>query len=111
MARLFALFGRGAYTAGSFENTTAGTVVIPQTPVQMEVVFDYPVGTSRVEEKVTVNLTLEDTKNDLGAANTKIPTWQSGTHYTYTLFFKGNEILVAPSYGAWTESNQSVTVE
>ena len=98
-------------TAGSFENTTAGTVVIPQTPVQMEVVFDYPVGTSRVEEKVTVNLTLEDTKNDLGAANTKIPTWQSGTHYTYTLFFKGNEILVAPSYGAWTESNQSVTVE
>ena len=97
--------------AAAFETVTDGTVVIPQTPVQMEVVFDYPVGANRVEEKVTVNLTLADTKDEEGNANTAIGTWQSGTHYTYTLFFKGNEILVAPSYGAWTESDQTVTVE
>lgn len=97
--------------ANIFETNTNGTVVIPQAPVQMEVVFDYPVGTNRVEEKVTVNLTLADTKDEEGVANTVINTWQSGTHYTYTLFFKGNEILVDPSYGGWTENNQSVTVE
>ena len=95
----------------AFETTTDGTVVIPQTPVQMEVVFDYPVGTSRVEETVTVNLTLDGSKDKDGNANTAITAWQSGYHYTYTLFFKGNEILVAPSYGAWTDSNQTVTVE
>ena len=98
-------------TAAVFETNTNGTVVIPQAPVQMEVVFDYPVGVNRVEEKVTVNLTLADTKDKDGYANTAIDTWQSGTHYTYTLFFKGNEILVAPSYGAWTEKDHTVTVE
>ena len=95
----------------AFETTTDGTVVIPQTPVQMEVVFDYPVGTSRVEETVTVNLTLDGSKDKEGNANTAITAWQSGYHYTYTLLFKGNEILVAPSYGAWTDSNHTVTVE
>lgn len=98
-------------TAAAFETTTNGTVVIPQAPVQMEVVFDYPVGANRVEEKVTVNLTLTGTKDANGNANTAIDKWQSGTHYTYTLFFKGNEILVAPSYGEWTENDQTVTVE
>ena len=97
--------------ANIFETNPNGTVVIPQAPVQMEVVFDYLVGTNRVEDKVTVNLTLADTKDEEGVANTVINTWQSGTHYTYTLFFKGNEILVDPSYGGWTENNQSVTVE
>lgn len=97
--------------AAIFETNNNGTVVIPQAPVKMEVVFDYPVGTKRVEEKVTVNLTLADTKDEGGNANTVIDTWQSGTHYTYTLFFKGNEILVAPSYGAWTEKDQTITVE
>ena len=98
-------------TAAVFETNTNGTVVIPQAPVQMEVVFDYPVGAKRVEEKVIVNLTLADTKDEDGNANTSIGTWQSGTHYTYTLFFKGNEILVAPSYGDWATSDQTVTVE
>ena len=97
--------------AAAFENVTNGTVVIPQAPVQMEVVFDYPVGTNRVEEKVTVNLTLQDSKDEEGNTNATIAKWQSGTHYTYTLFFKGNEILVAPSYGEWATSDQTVTVE
>jgi hypothetical protein len=50
----------------------------------------------------TVSLKLDD------ANNTK---WASGVHYTYTLAFKGNEILVAPSYDNWDEKDQTVTVE
>ena len=62
--------------------------------------------------KTTVNLTLEGTKKEDGTTeNTKINTWLSGTHYTYTIVFKANEILVAPSYGTWATADQSVTVE
>ena len=36
---------------------------------------------------------------------------RSGYKYIYTLTFKANEILIAPSYGAWDSVNQGVTVE
>ena len=95
-----------------YESTANGLVVIPQTPVSLEIEYIYPVSSVYKEGKTTVNLTLEGTKKEDGTTeNTKINTWLSGTHYTYTIVFKANEILVAPSYGTWTESNQSVTVE
>ena len=99
-------------TAVAYESTENGLVVIPQTPVSLEIEYIYPVSGVYKEGKTTVNLTLEGTKKEDGTTdNTKINTWLSGTHYTYTIVFKANEILVAPSYGTWTESNQSVTVE
>lgn len=99
-------------SAVAYESTENGLVVIPQTPVMLELEYIYPVSGVYKEGKTTVNLTLEGTKKEDGTTeNTKINTWLSGTHYTYTIVFKANEILVAPSYGTWTESNQSVTVE
>ena len=97
--------------ATALETNLNGTVVIPQTPTLMEVVFDYPVGGNRVEETVLVNLTLAGSKDEDGKNNAEISKWQSGVHYTYTLAFKGNEILVAPSYGEWGTDDRTVTVE
>ena len=99
-------------TAASYESVTDGVVVTPQTPVMLEVEYTYPVGDTYKPGKTTVNLTLDGTKKEDGTtANTKIEKWLSGTHYIYTIVFKANEILVAPSYGEWATSDQSVTVE
>lgn len=98
--------------AVAYESTTNGLVVIPQTPVSLEIEYIYPVSDVYKEGKTTVNLNLDGTKKEDGTTqNTKITSWLSGTHYTYTIVFKANEILVAPSYGTWVESDQSVTVE
>jgi hypothetical protein len=95
-----------------YESTANGLVVIPQTPVFLEIEYIYPVSGVYKEGKTTVNLTLDGTKKEDGTTvNTTIDKWLSGTHYTYTIVFKANEILVAPSYGEWATSNQSVTVE
>jgi hypothetical protein len=99
-------------TAAPYESVTNGVVVIPQTPVMLEVEYEYPVGDTYKLGKTTVNLTLDGTKKEDGTtANTKIEKGLSGTHYIYTIVFKANEILVAPSYGEWATSDQSVTVE
>ena len=100
--------------AVAYESTANGLVVIPQVPVSLEIEYIYPVAGVYKEGKATVNLTLNGHKdengNDIGDAK-KIAKWLSGTHYTYTLVFKANEILIAPSYGAWDSVNQGVTVE
>ena len=98
--------------AVAYESTTNGLVVIPQTPVSLEIEYIYPVAGVYKEGKTTVNLTLDGTKKEDGTtANTKIDTWLSGTHYIYTIVFKSNEILVAPSYGGWDTVDSTVTVE
>ena len=98
--------------AVAYESTTDGLVVIPQTPVSLEVEYEYPISGDYKEGKATINLSLVGHKDLNGTAITEtIDTWKSGTHYTYTLLFKANEILIAPSYGEWTESNYGVTVE
>ncbi|MBR5563679.1 MAG: hypothetical protein IKW11_05580 [Bacteroidales bacterium] len=101
-------------TAEEYESVDYGVVVIPQTPVQLEITYQYPVSGVMKDGKTIVNLTLNGHQNEAGQdipdAN-NINTWLSGNHYTYTLVFKANEILVAPSYGEWDSVNQSVTVE
>ena len=106
-------------TASAYESTTNGIVIIPQTPVQLEVEYEYPVsGSTYVQGKSTIDLTLNHPeanktyKDENGVAiNEGITTWLSGKHYTYTLVFKANEILVAPNYGEWATEDKTVTVE
>lgn len=74
-------------------------VLIPSTAVQLTIGYSFKVNDSYLEDSVTVTL--------LGTGDT----WESGKHYTYTLNFKGNEILIAPEYEDWGTVNQSVTVE
>ena len=100
-------------SAAEYESTTNGVVVIPQTPVKLEVEYEYPVGGTYKPGKSTINLTLTNHKDENGntIANS-ITEWASGVHYTYTLVFKANEILVAPTYGEWANGgSQTVVVE
>ena len=78
-------------------------LVIPSLPVELTVNYSFLVnGVTKTDSK-TVSLKLNPDNNQ---------NWQSGIHYIYTLNFKGNEILVAPSYGVWTEVTQpTITVE
>ncbi len=100
--------------AALYESTTDGNglVVIPQTPVMLEVEYEYPVSGTYKDGKATINLSLTGHKDMNGTTITEtIDKWKSGTHYTYTLLFKANEILVAPTYGDWATANYGVTVE
>ena len=93
----------------TLENVQKGTVIIPQVPTTLSVTYEYPVGDSSVpanwvSKTESVDLKISDTTAD--------NKWLSGTHYTYSLIFKGNEILVAPSYGEWTNAaDKTITVE
>lgn len=78
-------------------------VVIPSLPLELKIDYTFPVGNVTKSDSKTVSLKLNTDNTEL---------WKSGYHYTYTLKFSGNEILVAPSYDEWdTEVGYSVTVE
>lgn len=98
-----------------YEDVTAGTIVIPQTPTAVDatnpvatltVTYTYksPASTSEnviwmPDQETTVSLAVDGG-------------WKSGYKYIYTLKFKGNEILVAPSYETWANGgDKTVTVE
>lgn len=93
--------------AKDIEDVPAGTVVLPQTPVMLEVSYSYntPAGIKITETKKEVKLTLD-------ADDASKNVWKPGYHYTYTLTFKANEILVAPKVTTWENGgNTEVTVQ
>ena len=92
----------GTHTIGDTPAELTNNVIIPSLPLQLTVNYSFDVQGQTKTDSKTVSLKLNE-------GNTQA--WESGVHYTYTLQFKGNEILVAPSYGEWTEKDQTVTVE
>ena len=91
-------------TAGGKTTGTKVTdnLVIPSTPVNLTVSYTFKVNGVDKSDSKTVSLKLND-------GNTQ--SWESGVHYTYTLAFNANEILVTPSYGTWSSAEETVTVE
>ena len=82
--------------AAVIENTTAGTLVIPQATTNVTVVFNQAGvnGTMDMEDmQVTLDLVLDKDEEP----------WKPGYHYTYTLIFGLDEILINPSVEDWTE--------
>lgn len=78
-------------------------LVIPSTPVEVKVTYTFKVNGVDKQDSKTVSLKLN---------NDNTQKWLSGVHYTYTLAFQANEILVAPSYGTWADGgNNTVVVE
>ena len=78
------------------ETTAAGTLVIPQTTTKVTVVFDQKGvnGTLDMEDMtVTLDLVLDQDNEP----------WRPGYHYTYTLIFGLDEILINPSVDTWEE--------
>ena len=93
----------GTTTGGKTTGTKiTDNLVIPSTPVELTVKYTFTVNGVAKSDSKTVSLKLDD------ANSTK---WASGVHYTYTLAFNANEILVAPSYGEWVPEDKTVTVE
>ena len=83
--------------------TITDNLVIPSTPVDVKVTYTFKVNGVAKQDSKIVSLKLNDGNSQ---------TWLSGVHYTYTLAFKANEILVAPSYNAWADGgNDTVIVE
>ena len=90
----------GGKTTGE---TITNNLVIPTTPVDLKITYTFPVNGIKKTDSKTVSLKLNQDNSQK---------WVSGIHYTYTLKFAANEILVAPSYGTWTSpADQGVTVE
>lgn len=98
-------------TATTIETTANGTVVIPQKPLSLTVNYEYNTPANvLIKESKTVSLKLTTSEEDTNNL------WKGGVHYTYTLTFKSNEILVAPSVETWIDSpgngnSHGVTVE
>ena len=82
--------------AAVIETTPAGTLVIPQATTNVTIVFNQKGvnGTLDMEEmEVTLDLVLDQDNEP----------WRPGYHYTYTLIFGLDEILINPSVEDWTE--------
>ena len=94
-------------TAATIETNANGTVVIPQKPLDLTVKYTYKTpANADIEEVKTVSLKLTADKEDPNNL------WKGGVHYTYTLTFKSNEILVAPTVETWANGgDHGVTVE
>ncbi len=74
-------------------------ILIPRQPVQLTVNYSFMVNSVEKTDSKTVSLKLND-------ANTN--NWANGVHYTYTLLFEGNEILVNPSRENWATPDSAI---
>jgi hypothetical protein len=92
----------GTHTITAAPAELTNNVIIPSLPLQLTVNYSFDVQGQTKNDSKTVSLKLNE-------GNTQA--WESGVHYTYTLQFKGNEILVAPSYGGWDSVDSTVIVE
>ena len=82
------------------ENTTAGTIVIPQNTTSVTINY-----TQNTIEGSTVKLENQSITLDL-ILDADQTTWEPGKHYTYTLVFGLDEILINPSVVDWDEEDQ-----
>lgn len=82
------------------EDEENGLVIIPQTPTSVTVTWSYPVGSTWKYETKEIPLTLSPEN-----------LWKAGVHYTYTIVFDGNEILLTPSYSGWDTKDNEVTIQ
>ena len=96
------IYTAGTHVLSATETALTDNLIIPSLPLDLTVNYSFLVNGVEKTDSKTVSLKLND-------GNTL--EWKNGVHYTYTLFFKGTEILVAPSYGEWTPEDKTVTVE
>lgn len=85
--------------AAVIDDVANGTVVLPQEPTTITVNYTQNAleGTPALEnQKVTVDLALDAKVSEKNF-------WEAGKHYTYTLIFDLDEILINPSVEDWTD--------
>jgi hypothetical protein len=97
----FSITNNSKICGGTDESPDPGIVVIPQVPVILKVEFKRSKTSDPEVKDVPLYLDSEMTQK-----------WQAGKHYVYTLVFKANEILVAPSFGEWGNgTDKTIIVE
>ena len=83
--------------------------LVPDPAPMLVITYDLvsPAGNTLTGQEVTLPLTTtndpEDTSDD--------DNWLPGKHYTYTIIFGANEILISPTVASWTEVTETVNVE
>ena len=82
-------------TPTNFETNKNNFIVIPQTPVDLNVTYTYT-------SDSTNGLTLTETK-PVSLKFNNDTAWQSGVHYIYNITITATEILIDPVVVAWTE--------
>ena len=85
--------------AKDIENTAKGTVLIPQTPVQMEVKY-HTTDNPTTETLRTKTLDLQISENE---ANNF---WAAGKHYIYTVTFNPYKITFSVAQSGWGDEEQ-----
>lgn len=96
----------------ALENVANNTIVIPQAPTTLTIVYEYvsQKGAGEngadlvIEETKTVDLTLANTVTgkDENGADTMGGNWLPGVHYTYNIIIGTQEILIEPAAETWT---------
>lgn len=93
-------------TATNFETIANNTIVIPQTPGDVSITYQF---TSQANKIITETVTGSLDYDTSGTA------WQPGVHYTYTVTITATQILIAPVVENWTpspaEGGHTVTVQ
>ena len=93
-------------TATIVEDADNGTVVIPQIPTSLTIVYTQnAINGSAVLTGQTINIPLKI--SDVAANNI----WEPGKHYIYTVIFSLDEILINPSVIDWTDVEVDKEVE
>lgn len=103
------------------ESVENGVVIIPQSSIAGSdeqsdqapmLVITYnlksPAGPILENQQVTLPLT---TTNGTAGDPTDDNNWLPGKHYTYTIIFGANEILISPTVASWTDVTETVNVE
>lgn len=101
------------------ENQVDGVVVIPQLfdiepnsvdnpDSKLEITYNLksPAGTILENQKVTLPLTTTNGTGDTSDDDN----WLPGKHYTYTIIFGGNEILISPTVDPWDNVPETINV-
>ena len=83
----------------NFETTKNNFIVIPQTPVNLNVTYTY---VSQDNPDGVDDLTLTETA-PVSLALKDNATWQAGVHYIYNVTITATEILIDPVVAAWDE--------
>ena len=83
-------------TLAKIENNNGGTIVIPQVPTTLTIKFD--------QNQLAGTAALPNQQIDLSLALARDNKWAPGRHYTYTIIFSLDEILINPSVNDWADS-------
>ena len=86
-----------------FEDVEKGLMVLPQQPTTVTINFTQnAIGDAPALENQSVTLPLVLTENE---------PWEAGKHYTYTVIFDLDEILINPSVEDWEEVNDIPAID